>query len=61
MFLSKNFEVLIGRENVEHPKPHPEPIYKALVRLPRIKGDIWMIGDTCMDMLSAKHAKMDFV
>ncbi len=58
MGLMDYFEVLIGRENVEHPKPHPEPIHKALVRLPRIKGESWMIGDTCMDMLSAKSAEI---
>ena len=55
MGLMDFFEVLIGRENVEHPKPHSEPIHKALVSLPRIKGESWMIGDTCMDMLCAKE------
>jgi phosphoglycolate phosphatase len=58
MGLMDYFDVLIGRENVEHPKPHPEPIHKALVSLPRIKGESWMIGDTCMDMLSAKSAEI---
>ena len=38
MGLMDYFEVLIGRENVEHPKPHPEPIHKALERLPRTRG-----------------------
>ena len=28
--LMDKFEVLIGREHVEHPKPHAEPILKAL-------------------------------
>ncbi len=56
MGLMDDFEVLIGRENVEHPKPHPEPIQKALLKLPRVSGDAWMIGDTCMDMISAKSA-----
>ena len=58
MGLMDYFEVLVGRENVEHPKPHPEPVYKALAGLPRVKGDSWMIGDTCMDMLSAKSAEI---
>ena len=51
------FEVLIGRENVINPKPHPEPILKALNKMKiKDKSDIWMIGDTCMDMVSAKDA-----
>jgi len=58
MGLMDYFDVLIGRENVEHPKPHPEPIHKALERLPRTEGDIWMIGDTCMDMHSAEAANI---
>jgi len=56
MGLMDYFEVLIGRENVEHPKPHPEPIYKALQKLPRTGGTVWMVGDTCMDMHAAASA-----
>jgi len=58
MGLMAYFEVLIGREDVINPKPHPEPIQKALVKLPSDTNDIWMIGDTCMDMLAAKSAKV---
>jgi phosphoglycolate phosphatase len=58
MGLMKHFQVLIGREDVENPKPHPEPVQKALAKLPTVTDEIWMIGDTCMDMLSAKHAKI---
>jgi len=61
MALMPYFKVLIGREDVEYPKPHPEPIQKALLKLPTVTTDIWMIGDTCMDMLSAKHANIDSV
>ncbi len=51
------FEVLIGRENVTHPKPHPEPILKALHQMGVTNcNDIWMIGDTCLDMISANEA-----
>jgi len=61
MGLMGYFEVLIGREDVEYPKPHPEPIQKALAKLPTVTTEVWMIGDTCMDMLSAKHAKVGSV
>ncbi len=58
MGLMSYFEVLIGREDVQNPKPHPEPIQKALLKLPTVTNEIWMIGDTCMDMLSAKSANI---
>ena len=54
--LMKYFEVMIGREDVEHPKPHPEPIFKALSKMDVDRKRCWMIGDTCMDMLSAREA-----
>lgn len=55
------FEVLIGRENVENPKPHPEPILKALEVFSNFDGEVWMIGDTCMDMHAAKAANISGV
>ena len=58
MGLMSYFEVLIGREDVTYPKPHPEPILKALEKLPNDTSEIWMIGDTCMDMHAAKSAKV---
>jgi phosphoglycolate phosphatase len=58
MGLMSYFEVLIGREDVINPKPDPEPIQKALAKLPSDTSDIWMIGDTCMDMLAAKSANV---
>jgi phosphoglycolate phosphatase len=51
------FDVLIGREDVENPKPHPEPILKALTHL-HSDEEVWMIGDTKLDLLSAKEAKV---
>jgi len=61
MELMHYFDVLIGREDVTHPKPDPEPIHKALSKLPCDTNNIWMIGDTQMDMLAAKAAKIDCV
>ncbi len=54
--LMEYFAVLIGREDVHHPKPNPEPIYKALEALPEVTGNTYMIGDTCMDMDAARAA-----
>ncbi len=50
------FEVLVGREDVQNPKPHPEPVLKALHLMNAYKESAWMVGDTCLDMISAKEA-----
>ena len=55
--LMKYFDVLIGREDVEHPKPHPEPVFKALAQLKHRSGKIaYFVGDTCADMGAAEEA-----
>jgi len=55
--LMRYFNVLIGSEDVKKHKPHPEPIFKALESLNISKSNkIYMIGDTCMDMIAAKNA-----
>lgn len=50
------FEVLIGREHVENPKPHPEPIFKALEGMKAAKESAWMIGDTRLDIEASNQA-----
>jgi phosphoglycolate phosphatase len=55
------FEVLIGRENVDKPKPDAEPIHKALEKLDTDKKEIWMIGDTKLDLLCAKNAGVNSI
>ena len=56
------FEVLIGREDVVNPKPHAEPIEKAISFFDNIdKNKCFMIGDTCMDVNSAKNAMINGV
>ncbi len=54
--LMHHFEVLIGREDVENPKPHPEPIHKAIASMACEKEHCWMIGDTRLDVEAAKNA-----
>jgi phosphoglycolate phosphatase len=55
------FEVLIGREHVKNPKPHPEPVLKAVHMMKAVKKSTWMIGDTCLDMVSAKEAGVNYI
>ena len=55
------FKVLIGREHVENPKPHEEPILKALESFNTQSQEIWMIGDTILDLESAQNAKINSI
>lgn len=55
------FEVLIGREHVENPKPHPEPIVKALELMKAAKESAWMIGDTRLDIEASYRAGIESV
>ena len=51
------FETIIGRQEVVNPKPHPEPIEKAMENLNiTVNNNIYMIGDTKLDLISAKEA-----
>ncbi len=55
------FEVLIGREDVSQPKPHKEPIERALKQMSASKEKCWMIGDTKLDLLSAQNASVNSI
>lgn len=59
----KYFKVLIGREDVINPKPDPEPIFKAIDKLAMHcdMKNIWMIGDTMMDIEAANRAGISHV
>lgn len=59
--LMRYFDVLIGRENVDKPKPDAEPILKALESFDDKLGEIWMIGDTKLDLISAKSANVNSI
>jgi len=55
------FEVLIGFENVTNPKPHPEPILTALSQMNSDKENVWMIGDTRLDLEASVRAGIDAI
>jgi len=59
--LMEYFKVLIGREDVENPKPHQEPILKALESFEVGDKEVWMIGDTKLDLISAKNAGVNSI
>jgi len=62
MGIMKYFDTIIGRQEVTNPKPHPEPVLKALENL-NIKPskDIYMIGDTKLDLIASKEAGVNSV
>ena len=57
------FETIIGYQEVQNPKPHPEPIFKAMenMNINTKDFDIWMIGDTKLDMIAARDAQVNSV
>ena len=61
--IAHHFEIVTGRENVENPKPHPEPINITLEQMSYNKNehDVWMIGDTKLDLIAANDANVNSV
>lgn len=61
--ITKYFEIITGRENVENPKPHPEPILKTLAQMnyDKNKDEVYMIGDTKLDLICANEAKVNAI
>ena len=50
------FEILIGADDVDNPKPHPEPVLKALAGLGVAPADAVFVGDSPHDMASGRAA-----
>ncbi len=50
------FEYVVGADDVEHVKPHPEPIEKALQYLQLTKDEVIMIGDNSHDIEGGQNA-----
>ncbi len=61
--LSEHFEIVTGRENVENPKPHPEPILVTLEQMNYNDNthNVWMIGDTKLDLIAANDANINSI
>lgn len=61
--ITQFFEIITGRENVQNPKPHPEPILVTLEQMNYNKNrdDVWMIGDTKLDLIAAREANINSI
>jgi len=49
-------EVIVGADDVEHPKPHPEPVQRALAGLGVSTDGAIFIGDSVHDLHSGRAA-----
>ncbi len=56
MGLKPYFDVIISLDEVEHPKPHPEPVQKALEALGSKPEEALMVGDNHHDILGGRNA-----
>jgi pyrophosphatase PpaX len=54
--LEAQMEVVIGADEVTHPKPHPEPVEKALADLGMSAAGALYVGDSIHDMESGRAA-----
>jgi pyrophosphatase PpaX len=54
--IEDEFAVVVGSDEVTHPKPHPEPVLMALERLDRPAAETVFIGDSRHDIESGRAA-----
>lgn len=54
--LDQFFDVIVAIDDVQHAKPHPEPVEKALVLLNAQPEEAVTVGDNHHDILSGKNA-----
>jgi len=59
--IAKYIDVIIGGEDVEHGKPHPEGLLKAMKQLGVKKEETVFVGDSLYDAEAAKEAGIDFI
>jgi pyrophosphatase PpaX len=54
--LLESFEVIVGADDVTHPKPHAEPVEQALARLGVTTAGCLFVGDSHHDVFSGRAA-----
>lgn len=53
-------DVIVGREDVKHPKPDPEGLFQALHIWDMSKEEVLYVGDSVVDAKTAQAAGVDF-
>lgn len=58
--IAKYFSCILGADNVEHPKPHPQMIEDILEhhKYQENSDHAWMVGDNSKDMQAARSANI---
>ncbi len=59
--LSDRFGVIVGGEDVTEHKPHPEGLLTAVSRLRMQTGNVYYVGDSMVDALTAERAGIPFI
>lgn len=59
--LSDRFGVIVGGEDVTEHKPHPEGLLTAVSRLRMKTGNVYYVGDSMVDALTAERAGIPFI
>ena len=54
-------DIIVGVEDVENTKPHPEGLFLALKKLGTDSKEAFYIGDSFVDAKAAENAKIDFI
>ncbi|WP_067727118.1 pyrophosphatase PpaX [Oceanobacillus damuensis] len=54
--LESYFDTIVALDDVTHPKPHPEPVLKAMLALDADPKTTLMVGDNYHDIESGKNA-----
>ena len=54
--IADHFDVLVCADDVINPKPHPEPVLKAMAQLGAVPGETLFIGDSVHDMRCGREA-----
>lgn len=54
--IDKYFDVILYVEDVQNPKPHPDHIHLALRKLKVKPNQVYMVGDTKVDIMAGKNA-----
>jgi pyrophosphatase PpaX len=54
--LESEIEIVVAADDVERPKPHPEPVQRAVERLCADPGRTLFVGDSIHDLTSGREA-----
>ena len=54
-------DVIVGVENVEKTKPHPEGLFLALEKLGLEGKEVFYVGDSHVDAKASENAEIDFI